>query len=31
VAAALMAQAPELFAQSPVIEPVDVLAAKLPG
>jgi quinol monooxygenase YgiN len=31
VAAALMAQAPELLAQPPVIEPVDVLAAKLPG
>jgi hypothetical protein len=31
VAAALMAQASELFAQPPVIEPVDVLAAKLPG
>lgn len=30
VAAALMAQAPELLAQSPVIEKVDVLAAKLP-
>lgn len=30
VAAALMAQAPDLFAQSPVIEKVDVLAAKLP-
>jgi hypothetical protein len=30
VAAALMAQTPELFAQPPVIEPVDVLAAKLP-
>jgi hypothetical protein len=26
-----MAQAPELLAQPPVIEPVDVLAAKLPG
>jgi hypothetical protein len=25
------AQAPELLAQPPVIEPVDVLAAKLPG
>jgi hypothetical protein len=25
-----MAQAPELLAQPPVIEPVDVLAAKLP-
>jgi hypothetical protein len=31
VAAALMTQAPELLAQPPVIEPVDVLAAKLPG
>jgi quinol monooxygenase YgiN len=31
VAAALMARAPELLAQPPVIEPVDVLAAKLPG
>jgi quinol monooxygenase YgiN len=31
VAAALMAQAPELLAQPPVIEPVDLLAAKLPG
>ena len=31
VAAALMAQAPELLAQPPVIEPVDVLVAKLPG
>jgi quinol monooxygenase YgiN len=31
VAAALMAQAPELLAQPPVIEPVDVIAAKLPG
>ena len=31
VAAALMAQAPELLAQPPVIEPVDVLAAKVPG
>jgi quinol monooxygenase YgiN len=30
VAAALMARAPELLAQPPVIEPVDVLAAKLP-
>jgi hypothetical protein len=28
---AWMAQAPELLAQPPVIEPVDVLAAKLPG
>ncbi len=31
VADALMAQASELFAQPPVIEPVDVIAAKLPG
>jgi quinol monooxygenase YgiN len=31
VAAALMAQAPELLAQPPMIESVDVLAAKLPG
>jgi quinol monooxygenase YgiN len=31
VAAALMTQAPELLAQPPVIEPVDVLAAKLPA
>ncbi len=30
VAAALMAKAPELLAQSPAIEKVDVLAAKLP-
>ena len=30
VAAALMAQGAELFAQPPVIEHVDVLAAKLP-
>ena len=30
VAAALMARAPELFAKAPVIENVDVLAAKLP-
>nr|WP_230841860.1 DJ-1/PfpI family protein [Gloeobacter morelensis] len=30
VAAALMEKAPELFAQPPVIEKVDVLAAKLP-
>lgn len=30
VAAALMAQAGELFAEAPVIEKVDVLAAKLP-
>ncbi|WP_309683876.1 antibiotic biosynthesis monooxygenase [Polaromonas sp.] len=31
IAAALMAKAPELLAQAPVIEQVDVLAAKLPG
>ena len=31
VAAALMAKAPELLASAPVIEKVDVLAAKLPG
>jgi quinol monooxygenase YgiN len=31
VAEALMAQAPELLAQPPAIEPVDVIAAKLPG
>ena len=31
VAAALMAKAPELLAQKPIIEKVDVLAAKLPG
>ncbi len=31
VAAALMAKASELFFQPPVIEKVDVLAAKLPG
>jgi quinol monooxygenase YgiN len=30
VAAALMAKASELFARAPVIEKVDVLAAKLP-
>ena len=30
VAAALMSKAPELLAQPPVIEKVDVLAAKLP-
>ena len=30
VAAALMAKAPELFAKSPTIEKVDVLASKLP-
>jgi quinol monooxygenase YgiN len=31
VAAALMEKAPDLFAQPPTIEKVDVLAAKLPG
>ena len=31
VAAALMAQAPDLLATPPVIQKVDVLAAKLPG
>lgn len=31
IAAALMARAPELLAQAPVIEAVEVLAAKLPG
>jgi quinol monooxygenase YgiN len=31
VAAALMAQAPELLASAPTIEKVDILAAKLPG
>ena len=31
VAEALMAQAAELLEQPPAIEPVDVLAAKLPG
>jgi quinol monooxygenase YgiN len=30
VAAALMAKAPELLAQPPIIEKVDILAAKLP-
>ena len=30
VAAALMSKAPELFAAPPVIEKLDVLAAKLP-
>ena len=30
VAAALMAKAPELLAEAPVIEKVDILAAKLP-
>ncbi len=31
LAAALMEKTPELFAQPPAIEKVDVLAAKLPG
>ena len=31
VAKALMAKAPELFAQPPSIEKVEILAAKLPG
>ena len=31
IAAALMAKAPELLAEPPSIEKVDVLAAKLPG
>jgi quinol monooxygenase YgiN len=31
VAAALMAQAPELLASAPTIDKVDILAAKLPG
>jgi len=31
VAAALMAKAPELLAQAPVIEKIDILAAKLPA
>jgi quinol monooxygenase YgiN len=31
VAAALMAKAPELLSQPPVIEKVDVIASKLPG
>jgi len=31
VAAALMAKAPELLAQAPVIEKIDILAAKLPS
>ena len=31
VAAALMAQAPELFSTAPAIEPVEVLATKAPG
>jgi quinol monooxygenase YgiN len=31
VAAALLSEGPDLFSAAPVIEPVDVLAAKLPG
>jgi len=31
VAAALMAKAPDLLAQPPSIEKIDILAAKLPG
>ncbi len=31
VAAALMAKAPDLLSQPPVIEKIEVLAAKLPG
>lgn len=31
VAAALMARAPELLSQPPLIEKIDVLAAKIPG
>ncbi|HEX4959841.1 MAG TPA: antibiotic biosynthesis monooxygenase [Thermoanaerobaculia bacterium] len=31
VAAALMAKAPDLLSEPPIIEKVDVLAAKLPG
>ena len=31
IAAALMAKAPELLAEAPKIEQIDVLAAKLPG
>lgn len=31
VAAALFAKAPDLFSQTPTIEKIDVLAAKLPG
>ena len=31
IAKALMAQAPQLLASPPVIEPIDVLGAKLPG
>ena len=30
-AEALFAHAPELFAQPPAVEPVDIVAAKLPG
>jgi quinol monooxygenase YgiN len=30
IAKALMAQAPELFSKPPVIEPIEVLGAKLP-
>jgi quinol monooxygenase YgiN len=30
-AEALFARAPDLFAQPPTVEPVDVVAAKLPG
>jgi quinol monooxygenase YgiN len=31
IAKALMGQAPHLLASAPVIEPIDVLGAKLPG
>lgn len=31
VAAALMARAPELLSEPPVIDKIDILAAKLPG
>jgi hypothetical protein len=31
IAKALMSQAPNLLATAPVIEPLDVLGAKLPG
>jgi quinol monooxygenase YgiN len=31
IAQALMAKTPELFVSAPVIEPADVLGAKLPG
>ena len=31
VAAALMARAPELLSEPPLIEKIDILAAKLPG